>query len=308
MSRRAEGVGEGRGGGATVAGMVTDEGLLAAYDRQVRRRPVSVVGFETVRVTEPAPMLLLVPGPDTGWGGGVFWSDLTADSADAAIRFVVERFRGVEQEWEWKHYDYDAPPDLPDRLRAAGFVPDDAEALLIGEVGRLLELLGEPSPPGVTLRRVPVGVAADDDWDGMARLDSLVWGTGSTDSADGADNTHDAGTTDRLRSIRAEYEAKPAGMSVWVAVAQDGTIVCAARIEFNEGTEFASLWGGATHPDFRRRGIYRALVWVRAAEAHERGFRYLQVDASEDSRPILQRLGMRRVATTTPYHWRPGSA
>ena len=35
------------------------------------------------------------------------------------------------------------------------------------------------------------------------------------------------------------------------------------------------------------------------------GFRYLQVDASDNSRPILERLGFVAVTTTTPYVWSP---
>jgi hypothetical protein len=36
-----------------------------------------------------------------------------------------------------------------------------------------------------------------------------------------------------------------------------------------------------------------------------RGVRYLEVDASDDSAPILRRLGFRAVTTTTPYVWMP---
>ena len=39
--------------------------------------------------------------------------------------------------------------------------------------------------------------------------------------------------------------------------------------------------------------------------AKERGYEYLRVDASEDSRPILQKLGLHGVTTTTPYNWTP---
>ena len=35
------------------------------------------------------------------------------------------------------------------------------------------------------------------------------------------------------------------------------------------------------------------------------GYDYLRVDASEDSRPILQRCGLHAVATTTPYLFKP---
>ena len=43
----------------------------------------------------------------------------------------------------------------------------------------------------------------------------------------------------------------------------------------------------------------------RARLAAERGCRYLEVDASDDSRPILERLGFVAVTTTTPYVWSP---
>src|ERR1039458_10667140 len=66
------------------------------------------------------------------------------------------------------------------------------------------------------------------------------------------------------------------------------------------GTEFNALWGGSTLATWRRRGIYRALVARRAQVAVERGVKYLLVDASDDGSPILQRLGMHQVATTTP--------
>jgi len=74
-------------------------------------------------------------------------------------------------------------------------------------------------------------------------------------------------------------------------------------VRFVRGTEFATLWGGATLPAWRGRGIYRATVAYRASLAARRGFRYVQVDASDASRPILERLGFVAVTTTTPFVW-----
>ena len=54
-----------------------------------------------------------------------------------------------------------------------------------------------------------------------------------------------------------------------------------------------------------RQGIYRALIAYRARLAAARGYRYLYVDASPDSQPILARLGFSRLARTTPYVWDP---
>jgi GNAT superfamily N-acetyltransferase len=81
--------------------------------------------------------------------------------------------------------------------------------------------------------------------------------------------------------------------------------VCAAWVRFPSRTKFATLWGGATLAAWRGRGIYRALVAHRAKLAAERGCRYLEIDASDDSRPILERLGFVAVTTTTPYVWSP---
>ena len=74
---------------------------------------------------------------------------------------------------------------------------------------------------------------------------------------------------------------------------------------FYPGTEFGYLAGGSTLATWRNRGLYRALVAVRARRAVPRGVRYLLVDASDDSAPILRRLGLRPVTTTTPYVWTP---
>lgn len=67
------------------------------------------------------------------------------------------------------------------------------------------------------------------------------------------------------------------------------------------GTRVVGFWGGSTLAAYRGRGIYRALVAHRARIALDRGYTIVQVDASDDSRPILERLGLHVVGGTTPY-------
>ena len=109
------------------------------------------------------------------------------------------------------------------------------------------------------------------------------------------------------RSLLSQLAQAPGRMAMVLAMAGDQP-VSPARIEFLPGADFASLWGGGTLPGWRGRGIYRALVAYRARLAAARGYRYLTVDASADSQPILGRLGFRCLARTTPYTWRPRTA
>ena len=55
--------------------------------------------------------------------------------------------------------------------------------------------------------------------------------------------------------------------------------------------DVARLWGTAVVPEFRGRGVYRALVHARMADARGRGARLALVHARPTSSPILQRLG-----------------
>jgi hypothetical protein len=258
---------------------VDHDTVLAAFDRQMRQqaRPDSPGALieragRVVRQTDVAE----------GWSG-ILWSDLDQDTADAAIADQIRHFTALGREFEWKLYAHDHPGDLAERLRAAGFTPEPAEALMVAEVEALTT--DAALPEGITLRRV----TDPDDVELMADVHEQAFGTGH------------AFTTHLLRTRLAEA---PDTVAAVVAMAGDQP-VCAARLEFHEGTQFAGLWGGGTVTAWRGRGIYRALVALRARIAAERGYRYLQVDASEQSRPILHGLGFAPLSTTTPYLYRP---
>lgn len=55
--------------------------------------------------------------------------------------------------------------------------------------------------------------------------------------------------------------------------------------------EVARLWGAAVLSDFRRRGVYRALIAERIRDARARGATLALVHAEQTSAPILQRWG-----------------
>jgi GNAT superfamily N-acetyltransferase len=251
------------------------EAVLKAFDEQIRRRPRLDASGD--RIEQDDRVIRYVSDGD-GWNG-VTWSDLDQANADAAIAAQVRRFAEVPSPWEWKYYSYDQPLDLPERLLAAGFTREPDETLLVAEIAEL-DLDVSP-PPGVDLRPVV------DERD----VQVLV-------------SVHDAvfcGDNAAIgQAILSGLASQPTTVAAVVAWAGD-TPISAGRVEFHPGTAFANIWGGGTLPDWRGRGVFRSLVAHRARTAADRGFRYLQVDALPDSRPILQRLGFIELATTTPF-------
>lgn len=260
--------------------------LLAAYDAQLRPDvPDPIPAGATVERDGP---LVRVRG--LGRGGFLTYAGLDGldgPALDALIAKQRDLFRSLGEPVEWKLHGHDRPADLPDRLRAAGFEPEERETVVVGPVAGLAAAL-PVLPEGVRLREV----SQRRDLDRIVAMESAVWGEERTWIADG---------------LEKELAADPQGLSVVVAEA-DGEVVSAGWVRYVRGTGFATLWGGSTLARWRRKGIYRALVTYRARLASVRGYTLLQVDASEDSRPILQRLGFVAVTTTTPYVFTPPGA
>ncbi|MEW5991351.1 MAG: GNAT family N-acetyltransferase [Chloroflexota bacterium] len=254
--------------------------LLARYNAQLRDRvpdrlPVGVV----VERDGPVTRFLGMKGH-----GYVVYQDLgglEGAALDELIERQVRAFAARGERFEWKLHGHDRPTELVDRLLAKGFVPEPRETVVIAPVARVA---GPPLPPaGVALREV----TERPDFERIVAMEEAVWRDDHGFLAD---------------TLEEERAADPEAIAIVVAEAA-GEVVCAAWVRFEGGTDFATLWGGATLPAWRGRGIYRATVAYRASLAAERGFSLLEVDASADSRPILERLGFTAVTTTTPWVW-----
>ncbi|MDX3658633.1 GNAT family N-acetyltransferase [Streptomyces sp. ID05-26A] len=260
--------------------MTDASALLSAFDSQARPAEWTILD-PGAEVHQDGPVFRVNWPRRRGFVGGPPDLGVTGAELDALIARQRDFFTARNQSVEWKTWSHDTPADLPERLVAAGFESEGRETVLIGlaeEMATQVEL------DGIVVREAS-GVA---DVHRLALTASTVFGRG-----------HDW-LVDRLLD-------KKDDPNVVAVVAEAGsTIVSASRIEIVPGTEFAGLWGGGTLAEWRGRGVYRALVAYRARLALERGIKYLQVDATEDSRPILERLGFVAVTTTTGYAWNPG--
>ncbi|MEU3463823.1 GNAT family N-acetyltransferase [Streptomyces sp. NPDC006733] len=256
------------------------EAVLTQFDQQMRRD--AQPDEPSARIERVGDVVRHVGAGNDDWNG-VIWSDLQEDTADEAIAEQVRYFTSLGREFEWKLYAHDRPGDLGDRLRAAGFTAEPAETLMVARVDELSTDVTLPESVHVRAVTDPAGV------DLAADVHEEAFGT----------------SADRLRHrLHSQLTARPETFSMVLAMAGD-VPVSAARMELNPGTDFAGLWGGGTVAAWRGRGIYRALVAHRARIAAELGYPYLQVDASDQSSPILRRLGFAALSTTTPYVYQP---
>ncbi|WP_228717442.1 GNAT family N-acetyltransferase [Allosaccharopolyspora coralli] len=255
--------------------------LLALYDDRMREPPPTP---PRGAVYERVGPLVRIVGQFRGFVSAPRDVGVRGVELDRLIAEQRDYFAARGEAVEWKVRAHDEPTDLPDRLRAAGFVAEDAETVLVGSAPDMVA--APPLPNGVRVRRVSSG----HDLRRLAEMLSAVWGQDWSALAD---------------DLGSRIEAAPDDIAVFVAEA-GGEIVSAAWLVYFGAADVAGLWGGSTRVEWRGRGIYRALVGVRAVLAVDCGIRHLQVDASEDSAPILRRLGFHEVTTTTPYIWRPG--
>lgn len=253
--------------------------LLACYDREQR-----IELEECAMRREASPEVVRLVHQGTG-EGMVIYSKLDRGNADRIISEQISRFEEIGQDFEWKTYGHDTPPDLRPRLEAHGFVPEDPESLLVLEVDRAPEIL--LGPVSHDIRRIvdPAQVEL------IGPIQEQVWG-----------KRNPAYTA----ALKEDLEEDPEHVSLYLAFA-DGRPVAHARITFHDGSRFAGLWGGSTLVQYRHRGFYTALLAVRVQEARRRGVEFLTIDASPMSRPIVEKHGFRFLTETQPFKWRAPS-
>ena len=193
--------------------------------------------------------------------------------AVADVRDLLARLDRPSSSWEVSSSA--TPPDLVERLEALGLVRDREFHV----VSMVLDAAPPPVPAGFEVR--PVATA--DEYVEAIRVQHVAFET--------PDEVRERELDDAARNFEL-WESSPHS-SLFLAWL-DGEPVAAGRATF--AVAGVGLNGGATLPEARGRGAYRALVSARWDEAVRRGTPALITQAGAMSRPILQRLGFREVA------------
>ena len=175
---------------------------------------------------------------------------------------LVERGRS---KCAWEVGSHAEPADLVDRLVQLGLEVTEHQ------VGMVLDVPPAQSATGVDVRRV----GTDAEYAEASRIAAIAFGGEVPDPR--------------------PYEPDPDNV-IYLAYV-DGRPVSRASAAFSE--HGVTLFGGATLPDARGHGAYRALVAARWEDAVARDKPLLVTQASPMSRPILTRLGFREVCTIT---------
>lgn len=252
------------------------EAILALYDRQQR---IEIEYPDMRKDVLPEVVRFVRPGPGMSQ---IRYSWLDEGNADRVIQEQVDYFRPHDGPFTWKVYSHDpGRAGIRERLAAQGFVPDEGGPLMVLDLENApVELL---RPVTADVRRLTEREQLED----VIEVMKPVWG----------------GNFDWMRGRMGGHMAIPGHLSIYVAYVEDKP-ACAGWTYFYGKSQFASLFGGSTIEAYRKRGLYTAVLAVRVQEAIQRGGRFMDIEASSMSQPIVSRHGFRVVCDVEDWEWR----
>lgn len=226
-----------------------------------------------LRVIErPGWVQIVTPSFTRGGNNEVAHAELADDEADAVIDQTIAEYRALGVRWRWRVGPGSRPADLAQRLERRGFLPH-AVAALARDTG------GLPGVPGIEVERVDARTAG-----AYTETFARGWDIDPAPLADA--NLHAVTSPDsRHRLYLARIDGEPVGV---------GSAAWFERSIF--------LQSGVVIPSHQHRGVYRALVAARLADAATAGIPLATTNARpETSAPILERLGFAIVDRFVSY-------
>jgi len=212
-------------------------------------------------------------------GAFISWFDLDESNADAEIEKQMAHYRALGIDLEWKVCAHDGPADMGQRLLRHGFTLTNDDSVMLLDLAQVADSFWAQSTNCVS--RISTAAGIDD----IMQMEKEIWHKDFTQLGEG---------------MKMDLRDQPDHISLF-AVYADGRCVSAAWTHYLSPTLFGILLGGSTLPAYRGRGFYTALIAARGLEARTRGFRYLTLDASAMSRPILEKHGFSCIDTSQEY-------
>lgn len=247
--------------GVALAGLTPAEVLYEAL-AQARHGFVEVDGLEVI--TRPGWLQLVMPAWKNGGLNVVALTQVDDDDAEAVIDRTIAQYVALGLKFRWVVDPDSRPLDLDERLTRRGLerIPGSALACATADAATLA------LPDGVTVERVTL-----DNLRAFEETMAAGWGM----------------DPDAIRPYHLKLLEDPARNRMYLARYQGAPAGCAAQTCFARSTY---LTGGVVLPDFRGKGVYRALVAGRLRDAAASGVVLATTHArGSTSAPILERVG-----------------
>ncbi|MEJ7596793.1 MAG: GNAT family N-acetyltransferase [Kofleriaceae bacterium] len=222
-------------------------------------------------IERPGWMQIITPSVRDGGLNEVALAVLDPAEADAVIDATLERYRGIK--FRWTVGPDSAPADLGARLARRGLVHSISHAMTRTTAGEVTA-----PPPEITIDRVDHATV-----DAFSRVMAEGWAS---------DLARVAAINDLVLRSHPQHH-------LYLARIAGEPAASAVQVRFARSTY---LLGAVVLPRFRRRGLYRALVDARLADARAAGLDLATSHAlAATSAPLLARMGFETACTLDVY-------
>lgn len=236
-------------------------------------------------IERPGWLQCVLPGGVTVYQNTVFLSVFpdaaTSAEVDLGIDEAIGEYRRRGLKFRWIVGPWTRPADLPERLLAKGLRFGRA---VYGMVRQSAFPEAAPRDPRLTVERIGEEGAAE--W---ARTYGKVWGLPAAAAASTERSVRGTVAEGGRAHFLARFDGIPAGI---------GSLAFLGRSGY--------LFDSGVIPEYRRKGVFRALVECRGQEASSRGLEILTLFAFGDtSFPLLRKMGFETVLESPQYFWEP---